>query len=1167
MQHSIHVMFGEASSEALLELRRYVAMYSDNDLSDYFTALIYLHGDDESVQIQQVVKKAEEKNTFTSNLNDIWEPVYEPIFSAGKKNLQELIQGFIYKLWRERINADYKGNDPLRFCLYIPLYAPEIWKDVKFFIEQINIKLSNVTVDIVGFCEDLAVVLEPKRAKEINLQISELNSNTRKTLDAIVKLRSSDKNCLFNNFMVLQNQTNGFALDFSLNSLVSVLGELAIVCIENYSAAFGRNTIKKDVQGVGLAMISFDKYYFQEYLLQDSFIKILKNERIDEDKVSITEAANKIDELLKPWLTLMSDFYRIEVQARLERGEEFAKVVSTIEKKLEERFIEFNELLVNSILNEPTLSLPEKKGLLHILLGEDDELFAHGTLLSSEQSILLDLDRECVGFFIDENNLLLTNDETKDECILPAYSTISEDENDTSEEAKLPIDEIKELRFKQRNYIADIRKIKDELTELKKNLTQLEESKKCLIEGGKIIFEKEEFQLLHHDDNIVPLEDKYKPHEVTDKTIDISAGFTEIKNQGQQGACMSFSMVSLFEYFLKKNHAQFPDLSEQFLYYNARKRNGREQYDEGSNSVASIMSLSEDGICSEEMWPYQVGGYAQCPSNEAYADAKKRRVRRAAMVEKDINAIKSALVDGLPIVFAVDLFPSFGKGVNGFISMPTDDEVKQLKESGENHAHAMVFCGFNDAQRVFKVRNSWGTDFGDNGYCYLSYDYITKYAYWDMVVIQEIEVAPENNSDNVVEKITDVVFVIKQTDRPQLNFQESDDVIRYALRKNYLDYLKIELNKLKDRNDVLTRYYETILMPLKDSNKRIRFQEAAIKHRQLRISEIKKEQETCLKEKNSSVEQHNRFTIHGVLIGLGLIVLTILLGWLLNKTDLNHVVYATTISVITLVLALVLFVILRIRRRKDLEALYDKQYKELCREINELEEFINFLKARYRIVGKMLDELFLINTKVKNRCSALQHYILNLKEWYKNTCEAHAKMQAKSKAPFVSLIKNDLLDAYFNSSKESIIKEHNLWRFIDNYEASEDGIVYVQRDIKQSLLEKISKFFESFSIADYIINLKEASYYPYLGHDFADICSLFEDLERKSELFVRYNLLDEACDNRKVIFIHAEDESQLETFERQIQDAITNVSVVQSSSPYKLVMFRLHELAVNEIEL
>ncbi len=1166
MQHSIHIMFGKASSEALLEFRRYLAMYSDHNLSDYCTALLYLHDKNDSINIQKVAKKSEEKNTFTSNLNEIWEPIYELEFSTDNKNLQETIQGYIRGLWQDRINADYKGNDPLRFCLYIPLYTPEIWQDVKFFIEQINITLPNVIVDLVGFSEDIAEVLEPNRAKELHLQFKELKCNTRKTLEEIIKLRRTKYH--FNNFMVIQNQTNRFALDFTTHSLVSVLGELAIICIENYSEAFGTNTIKKDVQGIGLAMISFDKYYFQEYLLQDSFIKILNKERIDEDRVSITWAAYEVDKLLTPWLTTMSDFYEQEILRRLELGEDFAMVLSTIETNLEKRFIEFNNLLVNSILNEPSLSLPQKKGLLHVLLGEDDELFAHGTLLDSEQRILLDLERECVGFFIEENNLLLTNPETKGECILPAYSTISEDANDVSEQAKLPIDEIKELRFKQRNYIADIRKIQDELVELKKNLKQLEESKKCLIEGGKIIFEKEEFQLLHHDDNIIPLEDKYVPHIVTDKTIDLTAGFTEIKSQGQQGACMSFSMVSVFEYFLKKNNVQFPDLSEQFLYYNARKRNGREQYDEGSNSVASIMSLSEDGICLEEMWPYQVGSYAQCPSSEAYAEAKKRRVKRAAMVEKNIEAIKSALVDGLPIVFAVDLFPSFGKGINGFISMPTEDEIKQLKESGENHSHAMVFCGFNDIQRVFKVRNSWGTGFGDNGYCYLSYDYIMQHAYWDMVVIQEIEVAPENNTDDVVEKITDTVFIIKQTDRPQLNFQEADDIIRYALRRNYLDRLETELKALEHRNHLLTTYYESITMALsKDSNKRARFQKAAINHRELRIQELDAEKKKCLNEKTVRVKMHKQFTVYGVLIGLGIITLTIILGWLLSKTDLNHVIYTTSVSVITLILALILFVIIRIKKRSALEARFNQKHKKLCQEIIDIEECIKLLTAKYRLAGKMIDELFNVNTKVKNRCSALMHFILNLKQWYETTCEIHQKMQAVSKAPFVSLIKNDVLDSYFNSRSEAIIEEQNLWRFIDNYEASEEGIVLVQKSIKNSLLAKINQYFESFSLADYIINLKQVSRYPYLGHDFSDIRSLFEDLTRKSELFVRYNLLDEACYNKRVIFVHAEDETKLNTFEHKIQDAITNVSVVSSSSVHKLVMFRLHELDVDEIEI
>ena len=41
MQHSIHVMFGKASSEVLLELRRYIALYSDEETASYFTALHY----------------------------------------------------------------------------------------------------------------------------------------------------------------------------------------------------------------------------------------------------------------------------------------------------------------------------------------------------------------------------------------------------------------------------------------------------------------------------------------------------------------------------------------------------------------------------------------------------------------------------------------------------------------------------------------------------------------------------------------------------------------------------------------------------------------------------------------------------------------------------------------------------------------------------------------------------------------------------------------------------------------------------------------------------------------------------------------------------------------------------------------------------------------------
>ena len=40
--------------------------------------------------------------------------------------------------------------------------------------------------------------------------------------------------------------------------------------------------------------------------------------------------------------------------------------------------------------------------------------------------------------------------------------------------------------------------------------------------------------------------------------------------------------------------------------------------------------------------------------------------------------------------------------------------------------HAMLACGYSDEDQVFLVRNSWGTDWGDRGYCYMPYEYLTN---------------------------------------------------------------------------------------------------------------------------------------------------------------------------------------------------------------------------------------------------------------------------------------------------------------------------------------------------------------------------------------------------------------------------------------------------------
>jgi C1A family cysteine protease len=71
-------------------------------------------------------------------------------------------------------------------------------------------------------------------------------------------------------------------------------------------------------------------------------------------------------------------------------------------------------------------------------------------------------------------------------------------------------------------------------------------------------------------------------------------------------------------------------------------------------------------------------------------------------------------------VFGITLFPSFESdsvAATGQVPMP-------LLNEQPIGGHAVLVSGYNQVTRRFKVRNSWGADWGDRGYFYLPYDYV-----------------------------------------------------------------------------------------------------------------------------------------------------------------------------------------------------------------------------------------------------------------------------------------------------------------------------------------------------------------------------------------------------------------------------------------------------------
>lgn len=111
------------------------------------------------------------------------------------------------------------------------------------------------------------------------------------------------------------------------------------------------------------------------------------------------------------------------------------------------------------------------------------------------------------------------------------------------------------------------------------------------------------------------------------------------------------------------------------------------------------------------------------PSEEAYQNAAPRKIISYSRLYSNSNVV-DALAYGKPVVFGIDVFDKFmdlSPG-NATLTFPTKDETLV-------GGHAMCIVGYNLKSRVFLAKNSFGSQWGDNGYCWIPFDYFETYSY------------------------------------------------------------------------------------------------------------------------------------------------------------------------------------------------------------------------------------------------------------------------------------------------------------------------------------------------------------------------------------------------------------------------------------------------------
>ncbi|KAG2458282.1 CATL1 protein, partial [Polypterus senegalus] len=183
---------------------------------------------------------------------------------------------------------------------------------------------------------------------------------------------------------------------------------------------------------------------------------------------------------------------------------------------------------------------------------------------------------------------------------------------------------------------------------------------------------------------------------------------TEVKNQGACGSCWAFSTTGAIEGQLFKKTGMLVSLSEQNL-VDCSKDYGTYGCKGAWMGNAYKYVLYNGGIESALTYPYIAKDNQPCHYNSSRSAASITDYK--FLPKGNEQALADALATIGPITVAVDAsLPSFQFYKSGIYNDPRCSSTKL------NHAVLLIGYGSEAGQDFWVIKNSWGTQWGENGY-------------------------------------------------------------------------------------------------------------------------------------------------------------------------------------------------------------------------------------------------------------------------------------------------------------------------------------------------------------------------------------------------------------------------------------------------------------------
>jgi len=144
-------------------------------------------------------------------------------------------------------------------------------------------------------------------------------------------------------------------------------------------------------------------------------------------------------------------------------------------------------------------------------------------------------------------------------------------------------------------------------------------------------------------------------------------------------------------------------------------------------------SAQKYGICSESSFPYTEENVDSVSVSLETCDeeASAHKITEYKQIPIDKNLIRNieAMLSGqVPVLTLLNIYTSFASTRSGVVRMPNPVHWNDLDDPLDPYlgTHEICIVGYSHDKQLFTMINSWGKNWGSDGFCYVPYSYLVN---------------------------------------------------------------------------------------------------------------------------------------------------------------------------------------------------------------------------------------------------------------------------------------------------------------------------------------------------------------------------------------------------------------------------------------------------------